>query len=219
MKLGRWSVALMVLAVAAVALGALYVHSLWSGSTAGSVISPETAVRPGYTATYNYTVSVYLGQEQLVASYNEFRVQVASVDGDKVYFYYQPLISYNATASNQRRTLNYTYALVPSNLTTYYEGFGMPLFLSQLAAPGSGGANTTLDGYNVTYKYVATRSGGYLLVSSTLAIYNGTSPVSAQYWYYQYNYTTDVLKSSTGLLITPTYAYRFEYQLVDFEVS
>lgn len=212
MRIGWWWPLILV------ALSLLVVLALRAHSTQPAA-PPETAVRPGYVATYNYTVSVYLGQERILTSYNEFRVRVKSVEGDVIYFYYQPLVSFNESAGARGWTLNYTYALVPSNLTTYYWGFGMPLFLSNEADQGSGGANATVNGYEVSYRYMVLRSGGDVMVSLTAMTYNGSNLVSAQYWYYLYNGTTGVLESSTGLLLTPSFAYRFDYELVGFEVG
>ncbi|MGC8555422.1 MAG: hypothetical protein ACP5NG_00160 [Conexivisphaera sp.] len=207
---GWWALAL-VIVVAAAALATVAVHQ---SSARPTVVSPETNARPGYAATYNYTVSLYAGQLPLGSYTNEFRIRVASVDGDLVKFYYEPLAP--GAARGGRTTLNYTYALVPSNLTTYYYGFGMPLFVSSSAAPGSGGANATLNGYNATYKYVVTRSDGYVLISSTIEIYRGADLVSVQYWYYQYNASTGFLNYSVGVLVTPTLDYRFEYRMLSF---
>lgn len=211
-----WAVVLVVLvAIAVAALGAWYAYYGAPRPSAGVYVNPETAAEPGYTATYNYTISVYAGQLEVGAYYNEFRVKVLSVDGDLVRIGYEQLVSANRPVSNPAQTVNYTYALVPSNISTYYSGIGVPIFLSSDVRPGSGGANTTIDGYNVTYKYVVTVSSGNTLVSSSITIYNGTSPVSASYWYFQYNGTTDMLEQAYGLLATQQYGYRFEYQMMD----
>jgi hypothetical protein len=207
---------LLLLVVIAAAAASAAAFALHRRQPAG----PEPAgLGPSYTAVYNYTISAYLGDVRLGTALNEFRIQVVSVDGDLIRFYYEPLISYNSSVANPRKTLNYSYALIPSNLTTYYAGFGMPLFISPSVGTGSGGGNATVGGYRAEYKYLAMRANGSVLVSATIAIYNGSDLVSIQYWYYDYNATTSALRDATGLLLTPVYSYRFEYQLVSSGVS
>ncbi len=202
-------------ALLAVAVAAAALYLAIQGARGARPPAPATAVRPGYDAIYNYTITVYSGGVPLGSSVNEFEVRVTSVEGDVVRFYYRQLVSDNATLAYSPETLNYTYALIPSNLTTYYAGFGMPLFVSSSASPGSGSGQELVEGYNITYKYVVTKSDGYVLVSLSASTYSGGNLVSAQYWDYVYNGSTDALMSASGVLLAPPFSYRFEYELVE----